>query len=627
MEKLAILDCGGQYTKVIDRKVRELGVKSDIFPINVNPEQLSGYQGIILSGGPESIYSKEAVKCDDNLFKLQVPILGICYGMHLINDFFGGVVSAEVKKEYGQAYITVSSDCPLFAGLSEKQLVLMSHGDSVKDLADGFVSCAESTEGTEFIAGICDTTRQIYAVQFHPEVDLTENGMTMLENFLREICKFSETYSLDDRIAIAIDHIKQKVKDEKVIVLVSGGVDSAVTAALLIKSLKPENIYAIHVDHGFMRKNESDLICESLQKLGLKNLIRVDAKDVFLNETIVIDGKEVGPLNTVTDPEEKRNIIGHAFIKVVQNASLKLNLDFDQVFLAQGTLRPDLIESGNPDVSVYAHKIKTHHNDVDIIRRAREKGLVVETNADWHKDEVRQVARILGLDEEIASRQPFPGPGLAVRLMCQDKFETIPDTWNTQMDDIIKESGFAYYGKVLPIQSVGVQGDMRSFGNLAVIGSTLDRFDCSFDHEAVAQLAKKITDAIPSVNRVALILNQKPLTESDLANINCHSMYMADENIELLREVDHLTTSALAHCKISQTFSVLLPIGLTKKYSVAVRTFITNDFMTGRPAFIGKDVSVDCMSQLVSQIKEQFEEIEFVMFDITAKPPATCEWQ
>lgn len=405
MEKLAILDCGGQYTKVIDRRVRELGVKSDIFPINVQAEKLSDYKAIILSGGPNNIGEEQRLGFDKKIFELGKPILGICYGMQLISDYFGGEVASNMLKEYGQNDVKIDVTCKIFEGLEENQKVLMSHGDTVKTTPNGFKIIAKSGDA---IAGIGNEEKNLYGFQFHPEVDLTENGMKMFENFIRKVAEYKDVYELDDRIGTSIKMIKEKVGDNKIIVLVSGGVDSAVTAALLLKALNPENIYAIHVDSGFMRKNESDVICENLKALGLKNLIRENAKDYFFNTVVEVDGKKIGPLVNTVDPEEKRQIIGEIFIKVTNNVIERLGLDPQNTFIAQGTLRPDLIESGNPDISGFAHKIKTHHNDVAIIREARKRGLIVETNSDWHKDEVRKVARKLGLEESIASRQPFP---------------------------------------------------------------------------------------------------------------------------------------------------------------------------------------------------------------------------
>ena len=617
MEKLAILDCGGQYTKVIDRRVRELGVKSDIFPINVKSEELTEYQAVILSGGPNSIASDERLIFDEKIFELGVPVLGICYGMQLMSDHFGGVVDSNVVKEYGQNEIWVNTSMPIFDGLNENQQVLMSHGDTVKVVPNGFEVIAKSGNA---IAGIGNKEKKMYGVQFHPEVDLTENGMKMLENFIRKVANYKDFYALEDRIEASIKMIQEKVKDNKIVVLVSGGVDSAVTAALLVKALNPENIYAIHIDSGFMRKNESDIICENLKQLGLKNLIRENAKDYFLNTVVEVKGKKIGPLSNTIDPEEKRQIIGEIFIRIANNVIERLGLDKEKTFIAQGTLRPDLIESGNPEISGFAHKIKTHHNDVEIVREARKKGLIVETNSDWHKDEVRKVARKLGLEEEIASRQPFPGPGLAIRLLCHDKAEEVEISTEDveKLAEILKnteEKGF-----ILPIKSVGVQGDCRSYRNLCLIeGNKID-----FDWKEVTTKAKEITDSISSINRVGYILNASNITDMP----KCFDMKIEDENIELLREIDSIVTRNLEKAKVNQTFAVLIPIGITKKYSIAIRTFVTNDFMTGRPGEVGKEVTKEMLEKSVKEITDKFEDkIEFIIYDVTSKPPATCEWQ
>lgn len=617
MEKLAILDCGGQYTKVIDRRVRELGVKSDILPINVKAEDLEEYQSIILSGGPNNISDDQTLMFDEKIFELGKPILGICYGMQLMSHHFGGIIDSNIIKEYGQNEIWIDNKAPIFEGLSETQKVLMSHGDTVKTIPNGFTVIGKSGEA---IAAIGNVEKRLYGLQFHPEVDLTEEGMKIFENFIRKVANYQEIYALDDRIETSIKMIQEKVGNNKIIVLVSGGVDSAVTAALLIKALNPENVYAIHIDSGFMRKNESDIICENLKKLGLKNLIRENAKDYFFHTVVEVDGKKIGPLVETIDPETKRQIIGEIFIKIANNVIERLGLNPENTFIAQGTLRPDLIESGNPDISGFAHKIKTHHNDVAIVREARKKGLIVETNSDWHKDEVRKVARMLGLEESIASRQPFPGPGLAIRLICHDKKEEVVITQEEvqKINDIISDT--SEKAQIIPIKSVGVQGDARSYKNLGILyGNGMD-----FDWNNVTRLAKQITDSIHTINRVAYILNAKDIKEK----IQCFDMKINDECVDLLREVDKIVTSNLEGSKVNQTFAVLVPIGITKKYSIVIRTFVTNDFMTGSPGQIGTAVDKVSIEKVIKEIENNFsDKIEFIMYDVTSKPPATCEWQ
>lgn len=617
MEKLAILDCGGQYTKVIDRRVRELGVKSDILPINVKAEELQEYQSIILSGGPNNISDKQRLSFDEKIFELGKPVLGICYGMQLMSDHFGGIVDNNIVKEYGQNEIWVDNTVPIFDGMEESQKVLMSHGDTVKNVPNGFKVIGKSGEA---IAAIGNEEKRMYGLQFHPEVDLTEEGMKILENFIRKVAKYQDFYALDDRIETSIKMIKEKVGDNKVVVLVSGGVDSAVTAALLVKALDSDNVYAIHIDSGFMRKNESDVICENLKKLGLKNLIRENAKDIFFNTVVEVEGKKIGPLVDTIDPETKRQIIGEIFIRIANNVIERLGLDPEHTFIAQGTLRPDLIESGNPEISGFAHKIKTHHNDVAIVREARKKGLIVETNSDWHKDEVRKVARMLGLEESIASRQPFPGPGLAIRLLCHDKNEEVVITQEEvdKINAIVNPKGEK--AQIIPIKSVGVQGDARSYRNLGILyGNGMD-----FDWNNVTTVAKQVTDSINTINRIGYILNVKDVNQK----IECFDMKINDECVDLLRELDKIVTSNLEGSKVNQTFAVLLPIGITKKYSVAIRTFVTNDFMTGRPGIIGTEVDKSMIEKAVKEIEDNFsDKIEFVIYDVTSKPPATCEWQ
>ena len=623
-EKVAILDCGGQYTKVIDRKVRELGVYTDIFPLGVDPDKIKDHNAIILSGGPSSVWSDGAPKYDKRIFSLGKPMLGICYGMQLINECFGGVVKPGVKTEYGQILIDIDNTCPVFEGLSSKEHVLMSHGDAVAKVADGFKVVA-STEGV--VAGIWNGEKKIIGVQFHPEVEPTVNGMKIFENFLRKVCALKEVYALEDRIETSVKMIRERVGENgKVVVLVSGGVDSAVTAALLAKALRPDQVYGIHIDHGMMRKNESDLICANLEKLGLVNMQRINAEDEFFNTPLTIDGVEYQPLCQTCEPEKKRAIIGHMFFVVTEEAAKKLNLDFDTAFLAQGTLRPDLIESGNPDVSGYANKIKTHHNDVGIIRTLRDKGHVIETNWDWHKDEVRQVARMLGLDEEIASRQPFPGPGLGVRMICTDYIGTFEDTNKVnKLDEMV--SGYPYESDIAPIRSVGVQGDNRSYRSMAILYNNVkgkDALDCDFEN--VYSLAKLIPNKLDYINRVTYCTNKNEMQGATF----CTPMHINHENAELLRELDAIVTKHLMNKKTAQCFAVLLPISCDegKHFSVAMRAVCTSDFMTARSAMPGVDFPIDELKAATKEIMDNFgDKISLVLYDVTGKPPATVEWE
>ncbi|MEM0999748.1 MAG: glutamine-hydrolyzing GMP synthase [Bacteroidota bacterium] len=617
-DQVAILDCGGQYTKVIDRKVREAGVRTEIYPISVDTETLRSFDGIILSGGPASVYDHDAVQYNRDIFALEVPILGICYGMQLINEHFGGRVSAGVKQEYGETRIQVDPGSPLFSGLAKEEVVLMSHGDAVAQLAEGFRVTGRSGD---VVVAIADDARRYYGVQFHPEVDLTLHGREMLHNFLYRVIGLSGNYTLDDRIDIAIKKIRQTVGEESVYILVSGGVDSAVSAALLNQALGPERVYAIHIDHGLMRKDESDEVMEELQKQGLVNLYRVNAEGEFFDSVEMVNGAPLGPLTALIDPEDKRKLIGHVFITVVREQVRKLGADLDHSFWAQGTLRPDLIESGNPDVSEFAHKIKTHHNDVDVIRQARLRGLVIETNWDWHKDEVRQVGRNLGLSEAICSRQPFPGPGLALRIMCHGEEDLVPAADQAEFFAFTVDLLDHYQYGLVPIRTVGVKGDQRSYAHLCLLQAAPDR---SIAWEEVYTLGRTLANGLKFVNRAALLLHRTPVS----GQVHTYPNRINRENAALVREIDWLVRERLKHLThMKQVFAVLLPIGVTKRFSVAIRTFITQDFMTGRPAIFGEEVELELLYQISEEIREQFPEIDLVMYDVTAKPPATVEWQ
>ncbi len=620
-EKIAILDAGAQYGKVIDRRCRELGVQSDLLPLDISAKEISSkkYQAIIISGSSNSVYEKNSLKCDPQIFSLGIPVLGICYGMHLINFFHGGKVAPASLREDGPCIININNKYPIFSGLKSKEQVLMSHGDSVvaKNLAPGFEITATSGK---LVAGMANPSKKIYALQFHPEVDLTLNGKKIFKNFLYDIVGLKGSYTADNRQQRAIDYIKKTVGNKKVIVLVSGGVDSTVCAVLLTQAIKAKDIYAIHVDSGFMRKDESAQVEKTLKKAGI-NVKVVNARQTFYNATFKKDDKLIGPLKEVTHPEDKRLIIGNTFMRIADQAVKDLKLDFNNIVLAQGTLRPDLIESASETVSKNAAVIKTHHNDTSEVRKLRQMGKVVEPLADYHKDEVRALGTKLGIPDSLVWRQPFPGPGLAIRIICASKPYMTSD-FDKINQALKKFSSPDLKITLLPVQTVGVQGDGRSYSYLAGISGKAD-------WTKLFSLAKEIPKKIRQINRVVYIFGdqiKKPVT-------TITPTYLQPDVIEQLQNADALVTQFLIKNKLikklSQVPVISLPVnfGVDGNRSIAIRPFITNDFMTGQPAVPGTDISKKLLNNLVKDILKKVPGISRVVYDLTSKPPATTEWE
>eukprot|EP00053_Salpingoeca_punica_P013825 m.125252 g.125252 ORF g.125252 m.125252 type:complete len:665 (-) comp16314_c1_seq3:1229-3223(-) len=652
---IAILDAGSQFGKLIDRTVRQLNVATELLPFNTPASLLlqRGYKGVILSGGPNSVYASNAPQYDPAVFHANLPILGICYGMQLMNVVFGGQVERKHEREDGQHAITLDTTSALFRGLEEREQVLLTHGDSVSTIAEGFRIVARSGQLT---AAIECAEKKIYGVQFHPEVDLTVHGKEMFSNFLFGVAGCEANYSVVDREQTAIELIRSVVGASQVLVLVSGGVDSAVCAALVGKALKPEQIIALHIDNGFMRKNESALVTESLKRLGLAVTV-VDASKTFLQSTLPNSTKI---LSEVVAPEEKRKIIGDAFIRVAEAELQKLSLDLDHVFLAQGTLRPDLIESASAMASSNAEAIKTHHNDTAMVRELRRRGRVIEPLKDYHKDEVRVLGRQLGLPSDVVDRQPFPGPGLAIRVLCAEQPYTTAEYKETHMvlthlamgvragrshehprvqvaldalhhSDRSVEDLEECFATLLPVRSVGVQGDGRSYSYVAALSVRSPEPVW----EDMLHLAKIIPRVLHNINRVVFAWGEPvghPVTRITPTHLTA-------DVLDQLREADAVVNAVLAKegltISISQVPVVLVPVDLnadqtqagpTSNRSIVIRTFLTNDFMTGVPARPGIEMPIAALKEMVAGVL-RVPGITRVMYDLTAKPPGTTEWE
>ncbi|CAL8080016.1 unnamed protein product [Calicophoron daubneyi] len=747
MERVAILDAGAQYGKVIDRRVRELFVCSDLLPINTPFDRLSegGYKAFIISGSPDSVATYSSCFCDPKIFEYGVPVLGICYGMQLMSKAFGGHIAKGESREDGQFIVELDTTSPLFKGLSKNEKVLLTHGDYCVTPGTGFAIIAKSGS---MLSGIGNDEKRLYGVQFHPEVDLTPCGRRILRNFLFGICELRGDFQLTDRLEMCTTKIRKVVGQKTVVILLSGGVDSSVCAAMLAQTIDPSQIIAVHIDNGFMRKKESECVIESLKLFGIKvhfvnarlrfysgrTTLQVRVKTESLAPATILPSKgqtdtcaspprienkdqktlspeegseinaksdakctitshpepaapisrrqphssgggmtthlelrniPIGPLNgTVTDPEEKRRIIGDMFVRIAQETWSELKLDPKNLLLCQGTLRPDLIESASSLVSARADTIKTHHNTTTLIQELQKKGRVIEPLADFHKDEVRQIAQQLGLPDQIVKRHPFPGPGLAIRIICaaephieRDFSETTSLIKMIAGYHMMSQKPHALLNKInaatrldeqqrlssiteqrtlsahlLPIRTVGVQGDHRTYSYACALSSSAVP-----DWDALSFLAHLIPRICHNINRVVYVFG--PMVAHPINDITV--TYLREPVIETLREVDDRVTSVLRATNtiddVSQMPVVLIPIHFDRDpsqvvtvpsilRSVVLRPVVTSDFMTALPAIPGVDIPKEVVSQM-QQAAQSVPGISRVLYDLTSKPPATIEWE
>jgi len=512
MDNIIILDFGGQYCHLIARRIRELGIYSEILPYNVNFEKLKkkNPKAIILSGGPNSVYAEDSPLLQKDFFefttKNNIYILGICYGHHLIVHLFGGKIELRDKKEYGKVSLHIIEPTKLFEGLEKNETVWMSHGDQVVRLPEGFNILAK-TENCP-IAAYCNFDKKIYGVQFHPEVAHTPNGNIILKNFALKIAQCKKEWRLKDWINRSIELIRKQIgPNNRVILGLSGGVDSSVTAVLLHKAIG-NRLHSIFVNNGVLRKNEEIDVQKIFKtKLKFKNFHYIDAEDLFL-----------GRLKEIEDPEEKRKIIGHTFIEIFEKKTIELEKDYPNIkYLAQGTIYPDRVETAVTGKTTA--KIKSHHN---LTLPDDMKLEIIEPLKDLYKDEVRKIGLELGLPTDLINRHPFPGPGLAVRIIGpinKERLDILKEADQILLEEIKKagmyDNLWQAFCVFLPLKTVGIMGDYRTYDYICSIRivESLDAMTANFaklDWELLEKIGTRIVNEVKGINRVVYDISNKP---------------------------------------------------------------------------------------------------------------------
>tara|TARA_A100001037_G_scaffold306740_1_gene354811 strand:+ start:116 stop:1939 length:1824 start_codon:yes stop_codon:yes gene_type:complete len=603
-DTIAIIDFGGQYAHLIATKVRRQGVFAEILQPEDPIEAFRGYKGIIISGSPSLASHGEDADYNKDIYDLDIPILGFCFGHQEIAQHYGGKV-IHGGREWGYSELQTQQSHPLFSGLSSRETVWMSHFDSVTEIGPDFqeigVTLTPDGEAEHRYAAIASDTLQRYGFQFHPEVDSTENGHKMIANFLYEICGCTSSWSMDGFIEQKEADIRKQVAGKSVFLLASGGVDSTVAAVLIGRAIGPDRLHLLHVDNGLMRKQESSNVLKLFEKLGLgTNLHFVDASERFLSD-----------LSGIVDPEAKRRIIGDTFIEVFEDQAEKIGIE--EHLLGQGTIYPDTIESGG---TKRADTIKTHHNRVPAIEKMIGQGKVIEPLVELYKTEVRELGELLGIPREALDRHPFPGPGLGVRLLCSSGDTSTIDLSNiqTSVSEISTQLGVS--GMVLPIRSVGVKADLRAYEYPVLVSGYLP-------WDSLIKVVSSLTAKVENINRCIWNLSDEiPEVARPL------STTATRKRLDILREADFIVMEILKshdlYHEIWQCPTVLLPIELDGQTGemVIVRPIMSARGMTAVPVNLPKDVLVELRTRILA-----LSGVSSLALDITSKPPATIEWE
>jgi len=614
-QQIAILDFGSQYTHLIARRFRELKVLARIYPSDYDVQTIDGLIGVVLSGGPGTAGDARYAH-DEHIFDISVPMLGLCFGHQLLARQYGGKVEVSSDREYGKASLNVAT-CDLFKGLKAEETVWMSHGDCVTQVPQGFQVLGTTSDRS--IAAMGDEQRRRYGLQFHPEVTHTESGLAILRNFAFDICGAQGDWDSANQLEEVLREIQSAAGTKKVFMLVSGGVDSSVAFSLLQKALGRERVYGLYVDTGLMRQGETEEIVESFKYAGFDNLHVRNAEGDFLAK-----------LAGVFAPEKKRTIIGDTFLTIKDEVSREKNLNSDEWLLGQGTIYPDTIETGG---TKHADTIKTHHNRVPAIQKMIDEGKVIEPIKDFYKDEVRALGRQLGLPEHLISRHPFPGPGLAIRVLCSDGKSDIPvggiEKLSHELNQIVRqfirpqdgiEAGNHY---VLPVKSVGVQGDNRTFAHPAVlVGVDL----AQTNWQEIDTLSARITNSHRDVNRVLLELDSPRLQGLSTYTAVLLAATVTKERLEVVRKVDALVQQVIRQAglyeKIWQFPVVLVPYVFKKRESIVLRPVASLEAMTAKFYPLPQEV----IKTIVQRV-QALGIISHVFLDVTNKPPGTIEWE